>query len=58
VALPAAFGEPQARAFARRLGVPLTRIGTCARGAGVRLTERGVTVAAPAGYDHFGPRPA
>ena len=57
VALPPAFGDRQARAFARRFGLPLTRIGTCARGAGVRLSDRGVAVAPPAGYDHFAPRP-
>ncbi len=58
VALPPAFGEGQARAFARRFRLPLTRIGACARGAGVRLTDRGVAVPPPAGYDHFAAAPA
>ncbi|MGH7538614.1 MAG: thiamine-phosphate kinase, partial [Gemmatimonadales bacterium] len=53
VALPPVFGETQARAFSGLVGLPLTRIGTCARGAGVRFTERGVAVTPPAGYDHF-----
>lgn len=53
VALPPAFGETQARAFTAVVGCPLTRIGVCSRGAGVRFTERGVAVTAPAGYDHF-----
>jgi thiamine-monophosphate kinase len=53
VALPRAFGARDAGAFERALGVPLTRIGRCARGAGVRLTEAGVPVPAPAGFDHF-----
>jgi hypothetical protein len=51
--LPPAFGETQARAFARLVGLPLTRIGVCAKGAGVRFTDRGVSVTPPAGYDHF-----
>ncbi|HEV8265622.1 MAG TPA: thiamine-phosphate kinase [Gemmatimonadales bacterium] len=33
----------------------LTRIGTCFRGAGVRLLEGTTPVALPAGYDHFAP---
>jgi thiamine monophosphate kinase len=53
VALPPAFGETQARAFAGLVGLPLTRIGVCAKGAGVRFTDRGVSVTPPAGYDHF-----
>lgn len=55
VALPPAFGETQARAFSGLVGTPLTRIGACIAGpaGSVRFTERGVEVAAPAGYDHF-----
>jgi thiamine-monophosphate kinase len=55
VALPAAFGETQAQAFAGLVGggLPLTRIGVCAKGAGVRFTDRGASVTPPAGYDHF-----
>jgi thiamine-monophosphate kinase len=53
VALPPAFGETQARAFAGLVGLPLTRIGACTPGAGVRFTDRGVPVNPSAGYDHF-----
>lgn len=53
VALPPAFGETQARAFAGLVNLPLTRIGSCSAGAGVRFTERGTAVTPPAGYDHF-----
>lgn len=53
VALPPAFGETQARAFAGLVGLPLTRIGSCAAGAGVRFTDRGTAVTVPPGYDHF-----
>jgi len=55
VALPPAFGETQARAFAGLVGdwLSLTRIGVCARGAGVHFTDRGMAVTPPAGYDHF-----
>jgi len=52
-ALPPRFREPDARAFRRATGVPLTRIGRCARGSGVRVTDAGRPVAPPAGYDHF-----
>lgn len=53
VALPPAFGEAQARAFASLVGLPLTCIGSCAAGAGVRFTDRGTAVTPPPGYDHF-----
>ncbi len=55
VAMPPAFGETQAQAFRGLVGTQLTRIGTCVDGpaGSVRFTERGVEVAAPAGYDHF-----
>jgi len=52
-ALPPRFREPDARAFRRATGVPLTRIGRCARGSGVRVTEAGRPIPPPAGYDHF-----
>ena len=51
--LPQSFGDAAARAFRRATGLALTRIGGCARGAGVRLTEAGRPVAAPPGFDHF-----
>jgi thiamine-monophosphate kinase len=53
VALPPGFSETHALAFADLVGLPLTRIGTCSRGGGVRFTDRGVPVTPPAGYDHF-----
>jgi thiamine-monophosphate kinase len=52
-ALPSRFRERDARAFRRRTGVPLTRIGRCARGSGVLVTDSGRPIAPPAGYDHF-----
>lgn len=55
VALPRGFGERSARAFTRATGLDLTLIGRCAKGAGVRLTEAGRSVPAPAGFDHFAP---
>jgi thiamine-monophosphate kinase len=53
-ALPPSFGGPQAHAFQEFLDVPLTRIGACVAGEGVRITDRGVAIAAPRGFDHFG----
>lgn len=55
VAMPPAFGETQAQAFSGLVGTHLARIGTCVDGpaGSVRFTERGIEVAAPAGYDHF-----
>ena len=54
VALPAAFGERDARAFRRACDLPLTCIGRCMRGAaGVRLTANGNAAAPVTGYDHF-----
>ena len=55
VALPPTFTDARARAFAPEFGVPLTRIGVCNAGSGVRFTDRGHPVAVPAGYDHFAP---
>src|SRR2546425_576568 len=52
VALPAQFGERDARAFARATDVPLTRIGRCEKGGGVHLTEHGRPVAAPRSEEH------
>jgi len=55
VCMPPAFGETQAQAFTGLVATPLTRIGTVVDGpaGSVRFTERGVEVAAPAGFDHF-----
>jgi thiamine-monophosphate kinase len=53
VALPPRFGDAGARAFRRATGLPLTRIGTCAAGRGVRITDNGRRITAPPGFDHF-----
>jgi thiamine-monophosphate kinase len=53
VALPPAFGAQGARAFQRAMRLPLTWIGRCTRGAGVRLTEAGRPVPPVPGFDHF-----
>ncbi len=53
VALPASFGDKQARELTQALGVPLTRVGECAAGSRLRLLERGQSVEPPAGFDHF-----
>ena len=53
-AMPPGFGAPQAGAFQEFLDVPLTRIGSCAVGEGARITDRGVAIPAPRGFDHFG----
>ena len=55
VALPPTFTDARARGFPNEFGVPLTRIGVCNEGSGVRFTDRGQTVAVPSGYDHFAP---
>jgi thiamine-monophosphate kinase len=53
VALPFRFSERDARAFHRATRVPLTRIGTCGAGRGVRIRENGRQIPPPAGFDHF-----
>lgn len=53
VALPSRFSERDARAFRRATRLPLTRIGRCRAGRGLRLTDRGRPIAPPAGFDHF-----
>jgi thiamine-monophosphate kinase len=52
VALPASFDPDLVQDLRHAAGVPLTRVGTVAAGAGVRARLRGVGVAL-AGYDHF-----
>jgi thiamine-monophosphate kinase len=54
VTLPVSFAASKAQAFREFFDLPLTRVGTCVAGAGVRFTDRGVAIAAPRGYDHFG----
>ena len=51
-AMPAEFGEADARSFERATGLALTCIGRVARGRGVRLTLAG-QVRSLAGFDHF-----
>jgi thiamine-monophosphate kinase len=54
VAMPARFGDGGgARAFRRATGLTLTRIGACAVGRGVRITDRGRPITPPRGFDHF-----
>lgn len=53
VALPRGFQERDARAFRRSTGLPLTRIGWCTRGRGVRMTDHGRPITLPPGFDHF-----
>lgn len=53
VALPRGFGERRARAFHRFTGLPLTRIGQCRSGRGVRMLDHGRQITPPPGFDHF-----
>ena len=56
VALPRRFQERDARAFRRATRLPLTRIGVCIEGRGVRITDNGHRITPPRGYDHFARR--
>jgi thiamine-monophosphate kinase len=56
VAMPRRFGTAGARAFRRATGLPLTRIGACTTGRGVRMTHDGRLVTPPPGFDHFSAR--
>ena len=53
VALPRGFGTAGARAFRRATGLPLTRVGACAAGRGLRITDHGRPITPPPGFDHF-----
>jgi len=53
VALPRSFGTAGARAFRRATGLPLTRIGACTAGRGLRITHEGRLITSPRGFDHF-----
>jgi len=53
VVLPPGFTDRDARSFRVATRVPLTRIGCCVRGSGVRLTDHGQAIAPPKGFDHF-----
>lgn len=50
-ALPADFAD--AAAFEAAFGLPLTRVGRCERGAGVRVERGGREVEVPAAFSHF-----
>lgn len=52
VALPSAFGDQDARAFERALGLTLSRVGACHPGRGVRLMFRGSRLTLK-GFNHF-----
>jgi len=56
VAMPRSFGPAGARAFRRATGLPLTRIGACETGRGVRITQDGRPIAPLPGFDHFSAR--
>ena len=53
VAMPRSFGTAGARTFRRATGLPLTRIGACSAGRGVRITQDGRPIAPLRGFDHF-----
>ncbi len=53
VAMPRSFGSAGAHAFRRATGLPLTRIGACSAGRGVRITQDGRAIAPLPGFDHF-----
>lgn len=53
VALPPGFSIESARAFERRFGVPVSRVGTVVDGAGVEVRRGGEVVALPEGFRHF-----
>jgi thiamine-monophosphate kinase len=51
VTLPATFDD--AAKFVIATGLPLTRIGTCSAGDGLRITDNGQPITPPAGFQHF-----
>src|SRR2546425_6296414 len=53
VAMPRSFGSAGARAFRRATGLPLTHIGGCSPGRGVRITQDGRPIVSLPGFDHF-----
>ena len=53
VAMPRRFGPTDVKAFRRATGLPLTRIGACTAGRGVRMTHDGRPITPPPGFDHF-----
>jgi thiamine-monophosphate kinase len=53
VTLPPEFKN--AAQFAKATGLPLTQIGTCSAGSGIRITENGQRITPPPGFQHFTP---
>jgi len=53
VAMPRSFGDAGASAFRRATGLPLTQIGRCVSGRGLRMTHNGRLITPPRGFDHF-----
>jgi len=53
VAMPSRFTDRDARAFRRATRLPLTRIGSCCAGRGVRMTDHGRPIPPLRGFDHF-----
>lgn len=53
VALPPGFNERHARVFRRATGLLLTRIGRCATGRGLLMTDNGRRITPPRGFDQF-----
>jgi thiamine-monophosphate kinase len=51
VTLPTEFKD--AASFVKATGLPLTRIGVCSAGSGVRTTENGKPATVPPGFQHF-----
>jgi len=51
VTLPGDFKD--AATFVKATGLPLTRIGACAEGSGTRITDNGLQITPPPGFDHF-----
>jgi thiamine-monophosphate kinase len=51
VTLPSAFDD--AAKFVIATGLPLTRMGFCSAGTGVRITDNGKPVTVPPGFQHF-----
>ncbi|MDH4046316.1 MAG: thiamine-phosphate kinase, partial [Gemmatimonadota bacterium] len=53
VAMPAKFGEAEAREFARSFDLPLTRIGVLAEGTEVIVVHDGQPLDLGGGFSHF-----
>jgi thiamine-monophosphate kinase len=51
VTLPGDFKD--AATFVKATGLPLTRIGACVEGSGTRITDNGLQITPPPGFQHF-----